>query len=204
MFQGPIFLRPYIGLFYQPSMIDSDDCGAISGMIEHHRISKHSEKPYPSAALSTTNSGHNLNRVWTRTAAVESRRLTAPAATQSFLCTTMNACEQIHQHICGKQCCMRDGESVILVSKTFGFNTKHALRVTMILQVKKYAFSIRKCHSFTVSSLYYFHLRMKLSVKLINTTTISLTGWMILCTDYCSHQDLWLFKSTPCGLLMEE
>jgi hypothetical protein len=30
----PLLLRPFIGLLYQPWMIDGDDCGAIGGMNE--------------------------------------------------------------------------------------------------------------------------------------------------------------------------
>jgi hypothetical protein len=31
---SPLLLWPFIGLFYQPWMIDGDDCGEISGMKE--------------------------------------------------------------------------------------------------------------------------------------------------------------------------
>jgi hypothetical protein len=31
---SPLLLLPFTGLLYQPWMIDSDDCGAISGMNE--------------------------------------------------------------------------------------------------------------------------------------------------------------------------
>jgi hypothetical protein len=30
--QGPLLLRPFIGLLYQPWMIDDDDCGTTGGM----------------------------------------------------------------------------------------------------------------------------------------------------------------------------
>jgi hypothetical protein len=30
--RSPLLLEPFIGLLYQPWMIDDDDCGAIGGM----------------------------------------------------------------------------------------------------------------------------------------------------------------------------
>jgi hypothetical protein len=46
-------LRPFIGLLYQPYMIDGDDCGATSGMNHWQGKLKYSEKPCPSATLYT-------------------------------------------------------------------------------------------------------------------------------------------------------
>jgi hypothetical protein len=51
---SPLLLRPFIGLLYQPWMIDRDDCGAISGMNEWQGKLKYWEETCPSAALSTT------------------------------------------------------------------------------------------------------------------------------------------------------
>jgi hypothetical protein len=50
----PLLLRPFIGLLYQPWMIDGDNCDAISGMNEWHGKPKHSEETCFSAALSIT------------------------------------------------------------------------------------------------------------------------------------------------------
>jgi hypothetical protein len=49
-----IILRLFVGLLYQPWMIDSDDCEAISGVNKWQRKPKYWEKTCPSAALSTT------------------------------------------------------------------------------------------------------------------------------------------------------
>jgi hypothetical protein len=51
---SPLLRRPFIGLLYQPWMIDGDDCGAISGMNEWQGKPKYWEETCPSAALSTT------------------------------------------------------------------------------------------------------------------------------------------------------
>jgi hypothetical protein len=52
---SPLLLWSFIGLLYQPWMVDCDDCGAISGRNEWQRKLKNSEKTCPSANLSTTN-----------------------------------------------------------------------------------------------------------------------------------------------------
>jgi hypothetical protein len=44
----------FIGLLYQPRIIDSDDCGAISGLNEWQGKPKYSDETCSSAALSTT------------------------------------------------------------------------------------------------------------------------------------------------------
>jgi hypothetical protein len=51
---SPLLLRPFIGLFYQPLVIDGDDGGAISGMIDRQGKCKYRKLTYHSAALSTT------------------------------------------------------------------------------------------------------------------------------------------------------
>jgi hypothetical protein len=51
---SPHPLQPFIGILYQPWMIEDDDCGAISGMEEWQGKLKYSVKTCPSAALSTT------------------------------------------------------------------------------------------------------------------------------------------------------
>jgi hypothetical protein len=51
---SPLLLRPFIGLLYQPWMIDGDDCGAISVINEWQGKPKYCEETCPSAALSTT------------------------------------------------------------------------------------------------------------------------------------------------------
>jgi hypothetical protein len=38
-----LLLRPFIGLLYQPWMVDGDDCGAIGGMNEWQGKPKYSE-----------------------------------------------------------------------------------------------------------------------------------------------------------------
>jgi hypothetical protein len=50
-----LLLRPFIGLLYQPWMIDGDDCGVVGAMNDCKGKVKYSEKTHPSAALSTTN-----------------------------------------------------------------------------------------------------------------------------------------------------
>jgi hypothetical protein len=61
------FLRPFTGLLYQHWVIDGDNCGAISGIIEWQGKPKYLEIAWPSAALSTTGPkwldvGSNLGR----------------------------------------------------------------------------------------------------------------------------------------------
>jgi hypothetical protein len=51
---SPLLLRPFIGLLYQPWMIDNDDCGTTSGVYEWQRKRKFVEESCPSAAVSTT------------------------------------------------------------------------------------------------------------------------------------------------------
>jgi hypothetical protein len=46
--------RLFIGIMYQPWMIDGDDCGAVSGMNEWQWKPKYSEETCPCAAASTT------------------------------------------------------------------------------------------------------------------------------------------------------
>jgi hypothetical protein len=58
---SPLLLRLFIGLLYQPLMIDGDDCGAVSGMNKNQRRS----------------SPRDSSRDRTRTAAVGNRCLTA-------------------------------------------------------------------------------------------------------------------------------
>jgi hypothetical protein len=65
-----LLLRPFIGLLYQPWMIDGDDCGAISGMNEWQGKPKHSKKPAP-VQLCPQQIPHALNRARTRAAAWE-------------------------------------------------------------------------------------------------------------------------------------
>jgi hypothetical protein len=64
---SPLLLRPFIGLSYQPLMIDGDDCGAIDGMNEW----KHAPVPLYSPQVP-----HDFTQVRTRIAAMGSRRLT--------------------------------------------------------------------------------------------------------------------------------
>jgi hypothetical protein len=52
--QSPVLLWPFVGLLYWSWMVDGDECGAISGMIEWQGRRKCSEKTCLSAALSTT------------------------------------------------------------------------------------------------------------------------------------------------------
>jgi hypothetical protein len=59
----------YIGLLYQPWMIDGDDCRAVNGMNEWQGIPKYSEETRPSADLSSTvtlclEPGSNSNRCY--------------------------------------------------------------------------------------------------------------------------------------------
>jgi hypothetical protein len=51
---SPLLLRSFIGLLYQPWMIDGDDCGAVGGMNEWQDKPKYWVETCPSAALSTT------------------------------------------------------------------------------------------------------------------------------------------------------
>jgi hypothetical protein len=51
---SPLLLRPFIGLLYQPSMIDKDDYGAISRMNAWQVKPMYSKKICLSAALSAT------------------------------------------------------------------------------------------------------------------------------------------------------
>jgi hypothetical protein len=53
---SPLLLQPFIGLLYRPWMIDSVDCGAISGMNGWQGKPKYSEETFPTAALSTSDS----------------------------------------------------------------------------------------------------------------------------------------------------
>jgi hypothetical protein len=53
---NPLLLRPFIGLLYQPWMIDGDDCGAVGGLDEWQGKPKYSEETCPSAALSAADS----------------------------------------------------------------------------------------------------------------------------------------------------
>jgi hypothetical protein len=50
-----LVLRPLTGLLYQPRTIGDGDCGEIGGMKIGNGKPKYSEKPCPSAILSTTN-----------------------------------------------------------------------------------------------------------------------------------------------------
>jgi hypothetical protein len=64
---GPLLQRPFIGLLYQPCLIDADDCEAINGINEWQVKPKYSDKTCSNAALSTTdphdfNRGSNLGR----------------------------------------------------------------------------------------------------------------------------------------------
>jgi hypothetical protein len=54
---SPLLLRPFIDLLYQPWMIDGDDCGTNSGIVEWQEKPEYSEKTFPSDALSTTDPG---------------------------------------------------------------------------------------------------------------------------------------------------
>jgi hypothetical protein len=51
---SPLLRQPIIDLLYQPWLMDSDDCGSISGMNEWQGKLKYSKRACPSAALSTT------------------------------------------------------------------------------------------------------------------------------------------------------
>jgi hypothetical protein len=51
---SPLLLRSFIGLLYQPWVIDGDDYGAISGMNEWQGKPNFPEKTCPSAAVSTS------------------------------------------------------------------------------------------------------------------------------------------------------
>jgi hypothetical protein len=61
-----------------PASGDSeDDCGEVDGNVDWQGRPKFSEKPCPSATFVHHKIPHEKTRVWTRTAAVGSRRLTA-------------------------------------------------------------------------------------------------------------------------------
>jgi hypothetical protein len=49
-----LLLRSFIGLLYQPRMIDDDDCGAVSEINQWQGKPKYSEETCPIAALCTT------------------------------------------------------------------------------------------------------------------------------------------------------
>jgi hypothetical protein len=51
---SPLLLQPFIGLLYQPWLIDGDDCGAIGGVNEWQGKPKYSEETCRSAVPSTT------------------------------------------------------------------------------------------------------------------------------------------------------
>jgi hypothetical protein len=50
---SPLLLGPLIGLPYQPSMIDGDDCGGVDGKNDWLRKPKYSEETCLVVALST-------------------------------------------------------------------------------------------------------------------------------------------------------
>jgi hypothetical protein len=52
--QTRLLLRPFIRLLYRRSMIDCDDCEAVSGMNDLQGKPKHSDETCPSAAPITT------------------------------------------------------------------------------------------------------------------------------------------------------
>jgi hypothetical protein len=66
---SPILLQSFIGLLYQPWMIDGDDCGAIGGMIKWQVLKR---KPAP-VPLCLPQIPHDLSWRRTWTAAVASR-----------------------------------------------------------------------------------------------------------------------------------
>jgi hypothetical protein len=51
---SPLLLWPFIGLLYQPWMIEGDDCGAISGINGWQGKPQYSKEACSNAALSTT------------------------------------------------------------------------------------------------------------------------------------------------------
>jgi hypothetical protein len=51
---SPLLVKPLISLFYQPRIIDGDDCGAVCGMNEWQGKLKYLQKTSPSATLSNT------------------------------------------------------------------------------------------------------------------------------------------------------
>jgi hypothetical protein len=50
---NPLLLRPFIGVLYQPWMVDGDNCGAINGMNKWQGKPKYPEETCPSATLPT-------------------------------------------------------------------------------------------------------------------------------------------------------
>jgi hypothetical protein len=67
---GPLILQQFIGLSYQPWMIDGNDCGSVSGMNELQRKPKYSEEMRASAALSITDPttvGSQWLTIWAKT-----------------------------------------------------------------------------------------------------------------------------------------
>jgi hypothetical protein len=70
-----LVLRPLFGLFYQPQMIDVDDCRAIGGLRIGRRNLNIRRKPAPVPLRSPQNS-HGLNRARTPASAAGSRRRT--------------------------------------------------------------------------------------------------------------------------------
>jgi hypothetical protein len=75
---GPLLLRLFIGLLYQPWMIDGDDCGAISGM--SGRGNRRNRRRPASGPFCESQIPHDLTRAQTLAAAVRNRRLTDRAA----------------------------------------------------------------------------------------------------------------------------
>jgi hypothetical protein len=68
--------RPLVDLFYQPQMIDYDECGAVGGMRIDRGNWSTRRKPAP-VPLYPPQILHDLTWARTQAAAVESRRLTA-------------------------------------------------------------------------------------------------------------------------------
>jgi hypothetical protein len=60
---SPLLLASFIGLLYQPWMIDADDCGAISGVSEWQRKPKYSEKKTCPVPLCPPQIPHDLTPV---------------------------------------------------------------------------------------------------------------------------------------------
>jgi hypothetical protein len=73
---SPLLLQPFIGLLYQPWLIDGDDCRAISGINEWQGKLKYSEKSAP-VLLYPPQIPHDLILVRTQAITVESQQLTA-------------------------------------------------------------------------------------------------------------------------------
>jgi hypothetical protein len=72
---SPLLLWSFIGLLYQPLMIDGDDFGVNSGKNECQGNPKCSEKTVPVPPLCPPQIPHDLIRDRTWAAAEESRRL---------------------------------------------------------------------------------------------------------------------------------